>query len=271
MKTRKSLLNHLALVSLIALASGASSAQAQTFTLLDDFESYTTGSTSSSDAFVAQDGPWTGWAGGDPTGSSLITVDESGGNKFLQYGWQGGQRGAYRSLTAPISNTASGTYYFQIWSSNDSGNASYGLSDSSSPNSGFDSFNVQISFVGLGSSLKLVGRDGASDVDLATGLSEDTWYDIWLDVDNVNDTFDVYYGTTGDPGTMGTLVGSDLAFRSSTTNSLVTFAALDDGSNGSNTQEQLDNIYYNVVPEPSAFALLAGCFGMTWIMLRRRC
>jgi hypothetical protein len=26
----------------------------------------------------------------------------------------------------------------------------------------------------------------------------------------------------------------------------------------------------SVVPEPSAFALLAGCFGLTWIMLRRR-
>jgi hypothetical protein len=33
-----------------------------------------------------------------------------------------------------------------------------------------------------------------------------------------------------------------------------------------------DNIAFQgtVVPEPSSFALLAGCFGMTWVMLRRR-
>jgi len=29
-------------------------------------------------------------------------------------------------------------------------------------------------------------------------------------------------------------------------------------------------VYGTVVPEPSAFALIAGCFGLTWVMLRRR-
>jgi hypothetical protein len=27
---------------------------------------------------------------------------------------------------------------------------------------------------------------------------------------------------------------------------------------------------FTIVPEPSSFALLAGCFGLTWVMLRRR-
>jgi len=35
-------------------------------------------------------------------------------------------------------------------------------------------------------------------------------------------------------------------------------------------QIKVDNITLSAVPEPSAFALLAGCFGLTWVMLRRR-
>lgn len=31
-----------------------------------------------------------------------------------------------------------------------------------------------------------------------------------------------------------------------------------------------DNAELSVVPEPNSFALLAGCFGLTWVMLRRR-
>jgi len=32
----------------------------------------------------------------------------------------------------------------------------------------------------------------------------------------------------------------------------------------------LGGITFDVVPEPSSFALLAGMFGLTWVMLRRR-
>lgn len=32
----------------------------------------------------------------------------------------------------------------------------------------------------------------------------------------------------------------------------------------------VDEVNLTVVPEPSSFALLAGCFGLTWVMLRRR-
>lgn len=43
---------------------------------------------------------------------------------------------------------------------------------------------------------------------------------------------------------------------------------------GDNTYMALDSMTINgnltPVPEPSAFGLLAGCFGLTWVMLRRR-
>jgi hypothetical protein len=33
---------------------------------------------------------------------------------------------------------------------------------------------------------------------------------------------------------------------------------------------RLSSLTVDAVPEPSSFALLAGCFGLTWVMLRRR-
>jgi len=33
---------------------------------------------------------------------------------------------------------------------------------------------------------------------------------------------------------------------------------------------ELSSFTISVVPEPSSFALLAGCFGLAWIMVRRR-
>lgn len=46
----------------------------------------------------------------------------------------------------------------------------------------------------------------------------------------------------------------------------------DNGTAGSFINVYFDDVSssLSVVPEPSAFALLAGCFGLTWVMLRRR-
>jgi hypothetical protein len=44
----------------------------------------------------------------------------------------------------------------------------------------------------------------------------------------------------------------------------------DDGWDNFRNDVIYDNIQLTAVPEPSSFALLAGCFGLTWVMLRRR-
>jgi len=48
----------------------------------------------------------------------------------------------------------------------------------------------------------------------------------------------------------------------------------DSGNAGGTNNIFIDDIQITgtatVVPEPSSFALLAGCFGLTWVMLRRR-
>lgn len=40
---------------------------------------------------------------------------------------------------------------------------------------------------------------------------------------------------------------------------------------GSGNNYPINGIQLTVVPEPSSFALLAGFFGLSWVMLRRRC
>jgi len=43
------------------------------------------------------------------------------------------------------------------------------------------------------------------------------------------------------------------------------------GTADADSFQQLSNVQtVNAVPEPSAFALIAGCFGLAWVMVRRR-
>lgn len=84
-------------------------------------------------------------------------------------------------------------------------------------------------------------------------------------VNNATNTFDVYFGTTGDPDTLGTLVGEDLAFGNATTNSLVTFATINT-SNISNSSAQINNLHF--IPEPTTTIRLALAFG--GMVARRR-
>ena len=73
------------------------------------------------------------------------------------------------------------------------------------------------------------------------------------------------YGPSG--YTAGDSISGSLTASGKTLASLG-FTAGDSGSftGGGNTV----NYSVSAVPEPSSFALLAGCFGLTWVMLRRR-
>ena len=48
----------------------------------------------------------------------------------------------------------------------------------------------------------------------------------------------------------------------------ITAASADSSVYGADTGDNL--ILQSAVPEPSSFALLAGCFGLAWVMVRRR-
>jgi hypothetical protein len=144
-------------------------------------------------------------------------------------------------------------------------------------NSGYGETAVSLIDDGVGG-LNLVAENGAgAQATLATGLSLNTWYDIWMVVDNAADTYDVYLGTSGDPNSLGTLVGNDLNMRhSGSVGDLVTFRSLD-SIDAANTQQSghIDNIYFNPiavapVPEPSSMALTSLGGGLALLLIRRR-
>jgi hypothetical protein len=42
------------------------------------------------------------------------------------------------------------------------------------------------------------------------------------------------------------------------------------GNNNDRKRASIGEVQFFAIPEPSSYALLAGCFGLTWVMLRRR-
>ena len=225
---------------LMATPSGSMSS------LQDNMESYTVATyNGGSTAFVANGGPWESNVGG--TGLVSIEQDDPGGpaeNKYMAFGWNSGFRGVNRTVTS-IAEGSTGTYYFQIRTEDATPDASYGLSDvATGLLNDFGNFEVQIALVNNGGPTLGV-RNGGTFEQLVTGLSADTWYDIWVMVDNASDTFDVYYGTGGDPNDVSSAVkiADDFSFRNGTdSNNLVTFMTLSNGQEDNNAN--LDNIYY---------------------------
>jgi hypothetical protein len=79
-----------------------------------------------------------------------------------------------------------------------------------------------------------------------------------------------YYSATGIVGSTTTItVEFDLPITGVTNLSQLNYLELGFLSNG-NGAGTVDNVLLTAIPEPSSYALLAGCFGLTWVMLRRR-
>jgi hypothetical protein len=255
-------------VLLLAVATWALPASAA-FVSVDDFQSYTVGNfnvggSTAQAVWKIRDGATT------VANSGLVEVRLDGANQHLGFGWGGGQRGVYRPAP-PIVEGDVATYYFQVRSQDATPDVSYGLTDQALPTNaapqGFGDFEVQLALVDDGNTtnnlFRLVGRNGGVLQELATGLSPNTWYDIWAVVNNSTDQYNVYFGTTGDPNVLGTLVGTGLGFRNGlAANDLITFMTLTGSGGTADRQAHLDNIYFNseAVPEPAS--LSAACIGM---------
>jgi hypothetical protein len=246
-----------ACLATVALALAAQPVRAQ-YSLIDDFENYTVGTYSGgSTAFAANGGPWQSSNGG---ATGLVSI-ENDGDKYLAWGWNAGARGANRTVTS-IAEGGIGTYYFQISTTDATPDTSYGLSDLATGARGaFPDFEVQVALTySATDGIRVGARNGATTtLNLVTGLSVNTWYDVWVVVDNAVDTYDVYFGQTGDANTLGTLIANDFGFRNGVAaNGLVTFMTLANLHEDNNAN--LDNLYYNptAVPEPTTAVLLLG-------------
>ena len=218
---------------LTAIVSGSVS-------LLDDFQSYTVATyNGGSTAFIANGGPWQSNVGA----TGLVAVEADGSTQYGAFGWNSGRRGINRTGTT-IADGSTGTYYFRVRTEDATPDVSFGLTDVPTGTlDNYGDFEVQVGLVNNGGPT-LGARNGGTFVQLVTGLSANTWYDIWLQVDNATDTYDLYYGTSGDPNGIASAikVADDFTFRNGTaSNDLVTFMTL--ANNHEDLNAHLDNIY----------------------------
>ena len=203
---------------------------------IDDFEGYATGLVRS----VASP-PWT-----DHGGSDLANIEDDGsGNHVLTFGGTSDYGAVSRDMPAAgqIDNSGVATFFFRVNSKTDDPDQSFGLGDQTNTTSGFvfSDYEAQVRVVDDSSAtgtFQLDARDGSGfTAPLATGLAPDTWYNLWMVVDQTTDTYDVYMNTgTGDAAAGDRLNAAPLNFRNGTSDVLATIlgawgpAPLEDGA-----------------------------------------
>jgi hypothetical protein len=203
---------------------GAGGAGVAARVIIDNFENYTPGAV----ATVATPA-WTANAG--TTEASIVNT---GSNQVLSFGsattaFIGVDRTLPAGTVDPNSSTAA-TYFFRINSATDTPNHNIGLGDQASTQTvDFTDFETQLRLK-QGTSAGTFAIDARSGANfsntLASNLSLNTWYNIWMVVHQSTDTYDIYMNTgAGNATTANKLNTSPLSFRNGTTQDLNEFLA----------------------------------------------
>jgi hypothetical protein len=199
--------------------------------VIENFESYALGNVRD----VASP-PWTAHGGG--TGTQFADIESFSGNKVLTYGWSNtapdSSRGTSRDMPAAgiIENNDIATFFFRVNSKTDDPDHSFGLSDSvtTTANANFDEYETQVRLVqgaSAGTFAIQARNGGAFTSNLATGLALNSWYNVWMVVNQATDMYDVYMNTGSAGATaVNKLNASPLAFRNGTPESLSKILAL---------------------------------------------
>jgi hypothetical protein len=188
--------------------------------LIDDFESYELGDVKN----VARP-PWFELN----TGTGYADIAESWGNKFLTYGWEsaGNQRGAYIGVPA-VTNAETATLFVRIFAQKAGLNHSFGLADTTPGTADFNFYEVQCIATDNGASTEpfaLKVRNGGL-IETCTVLERETWYNVWMVIDQTTDKFDVYVTTGKTNATPAAKVFTGASFRNGTTSDLIYFVGL---------------------------------------------
>jgi autotransporter-associated beta strand protein len=161
--------------------------------VIDDFQSYATG-----DVRDVANPPWTAHAN-----TAFADIESAGGvNKVLTFGTNG-LAGVSRDMPAgaQIGTTQQATLFFRFNSKTDDPDHNFGLADQATTAAvDFNDFEAQVRVLddpSAAGTFMLDARNGSSfpASPLATGLTTDTWYNVWVVVNQNSDTYDVYMNT----------------------------------------------------------------------------
>jgi hypothetical protein len=193
--------------------------------VVDNFESYALG-----DVRTVASPPWTAHQD-----TSLADIENLSGNKVLSYGFATGARGTSRTLpeATVLENNEQSTFFFRINSKTADPDHNVGLADkATTTGADFADFEAQLRLrqtsPASATTYSMDARNGGGfSTTLVSNLALNTWYNIWMVVDQTSDTYDLYMNTGTDAATAGNKLNeSPLAFRNGTTSDLSTFLAL---------------------------------------------
>ena len=267
----------LALLAILAsLVVPAATAQAG---LIDNFQTYTTGTVAG--GATGTPGTWT--ALGNADGAQI--QDESG-NKLLTVGATavGANVNVYRSIPAIAASNTATTVFVRVRANVTTGlNASFGLADIvPADGNAVSQFEAQFRLIAPGTPATpaIEGRNTGAFVPLITPISVGQWYNVWMVVNNSTDKWDAYINTGTANATAGDLKFSGLGFRNGAASNPLTHFVVFGGAGGV-AGESVDDIYISegldltnplAVPEPAscALALTGLCFLVMGIRGRGR-
>ncbi len=265
------------------LVLGVAAASQAAWTLLDNFDSYATGSIGASPNTTA--GTWTGVF--DGTGNAYVD-DLGSGNKAIGFhgsSGSGGWRGIEADLTSAfgsdysLANGATATYFFQMTATSifktDSDGADWdvmiGLSDNVGAIDNVDSWQdfAVMPYVSGAAATPAMNATGNSMG--AFAVTPDTTYNVWLVVDNNTKLYNVYASTGTDAGT---LILDNCTYRNG--KGAGALEAISFMSHADN-EMRIDNVYADLsganttyaIPEPATIGLVA-VFGAGMLVVRRR-
>jgi len=261
------------LLPLLTAGAFAAATSHAALVLVEDFDGGTVGN-----ALGTADNGNT-WQTGASAGNATYQNDPAGGSNVVGAfdGTDGLPLEKYLDI-ADIANNTNGTLFYRFYAPTGAGtdafNHAFGLSDVATPNS-FGSFETTQQVAGTTPDLTARNGGGYDDVG---DVTKDTWYNLWMVVDNTADTYDMYVNTGTGGALAGDLVANDAAFRNGTSSALTTIFFRTGATITTGLDVYYDDIYIdttgvnlaNPIPEPSTYALLAGLATLGLVAWRRR-
>jgi PEP-CTERM motif len=249
--------------------------------LVDDFQTYSTGLVSGG----ASGGVWTPLLGiTAPPNADTGTIQNESGNLLLTLGSTTAGSGVYRALPSAIPGSTAATTLFMRTRANDTGvNASIGLSDVAAPTdaNNFAVFEPQMRMINTsGANLRFNVRNGGAFTDLTTptAITVGQWYNVWMVVNTVADTWNIYINTGTADATVADLKMSGIGFRDTTdSNTALSTILVYTGATaiGGSMAASVDDFFSsdglnlaNPIPEPATMTMMV--LGLGSLFLRKR-